>query len=303
MSKELLLEVFSEEIPARMQVKAAADLGRLLSKSLSEAGFEFADVKTFFGPRRLTLVIADLPIKSPDVTEERKGPRVGAPEQAMAGFLRGSGVTQDQCEQREDKKGKFWVAKLHKIGRSASDVLAETIPQIMADFPWPKSMKWGSGSFRWVRPLHSIICLLDGKTVPFEVAGVQSGNQTSGHRIMGQGTFTVSSFADYREQLEGSGHVLLDAADRKAKISQQIIEICHQNGLTLVEDAPLLDEVAGLAEWPVTLLGQMDKEFLDLPPEVITLSMAKHQKYFSVNNAKTGKLAANFLVVANLDAP
>ncbi|MCF6292234.1 MAG: glycine--tRNA ligase subunit beta [Robiginitomaculum sp.] len=300
---ELLLEIFSEEIPARMQVKAAANLGRLLSKSLNDAGFEFTDIQTFSGPRRLTLVIADLPEKSPDVTEERKGPRVGAPEQAMAGFLRGAGVTQEQCEQREDKKGKFWVAKLHKPGRSALDVLAEAIPQIMASFPWPKSMKWGSGNFRWVRPLHSIICLFDGKVVPFEVAGVQSGNQTSGHRIMGQGAFEVSSFADYQEQLEGAGHVLLDAADRKAKIAQQITEICQTEGLSLVEDEGLLDEVAGLAEWPVTLLGQMDKEFLDLPPEVITLSMAKHQKYFSVNNAKTGKLAPNFLVVANLDAP
>ena len=260
-------------------------------------------MKTFFGPRRLTLVIADLPEKSPDVTEERKGPRVGAPEQAMAGFLRGAGVSQEQCEQAEDKKGKFWVAKIDKPGQLAADVLATAIPQVMTDFPWPKSMKWGSGSFRWVRPLHGIICLLDGEIVPFEVAGVQSGNQTFGHRVMGQGAFKVSSFADYRQQLEGNGHVLLDAVDRKAKISQQIEQVCTQNGLELVEDAALLDEVTGLAEWPVVLLGQMDEEFLDLPPEVITLSMAKHQKYFSVNDAKTGKLAANFLVVANLDAP
>ncbi len=301
---ELLLEIFSEEIPARMQVKAVNDLQRLLSKALTEAGFEFADIQGFAGPRRLTCVIADLPIKSPDVTEERKGPRVGAPEQALAGFLRGAGIASlDDCEQREDKKGKFWVAKLHKSGRAATEVLTEIIPQIMADFPWPKSMKWGFGNFRWVRPIHGIVCILDGRIVPFEIAGIESGNQIFGHRIMGPGPFTVSSFANYRQQLEGVGRVLLDADDRKAKISQQISEICNQNNLALVQDNALLDEVSGLAEWPVTLLGQMDEGFLDLPAEVITLSMAKHQKYFSVKDAKSGKLAPNFLVVANLDAP
>ncbi len=301
---ELLLEIFSEEIPARMQVKAVNDLQRLLSKALTEAGFEFADIQGFAGPRRLTCMIADLPVKSPDVIEERKGPRVGAPEQALAGFLRGAGIASlDDCEQREDKKGKFWLAKLHKPGRAATEVLAEIIPQIMADFPWPKSMKWGFGNFRWVRPIHGIVCILDGKIVPFEIAGIKSGNQTFGHRIMGPGPFTVSSFANYRQQLEGMGRVLLDADDRKAKISQQISEICNQNNLALVQDNALLDEVAGLAEWPVTLLGQMDEGFLDLPAEVITLSMAKHQKYFSVKDARSGKLAPNFLVVANLDAP
>ncbi|VAV94226.1 Glycyl-tRNA synthetase beta chain [hydrothermal vent metagenome] len=301
---ELLLEIFSEEIPARMQNKAAADLQRLLGKALTEAGFAFTDVQSFAGPRRLTLVIADLPAKSPDITEQRKGPRVGAPEQAVAGFLRGAGVASlDECEQCEDKKGKYWVANLHKPGQSAADILAQNIPKIMASFPWPKSMKWGSGSFRWVRPLHGIVCLLDGKIVSFEVAGIKSGNQIFGHRIMGPGPFSVSSFADYRQQLEGAGHVMLDAAQRKTRITEQIEQLCKTNKLTLVEDAALLDEVAGLAEWPVVLLGEMDETFLDLPPEVITLSMAKHQKYFSVNNAKTNKLAPNFLVVANLDAP
>jgi glycyl-tRNA synthetase beta chain len=301
---ELLLEIFCEEIPARMQGKAAADLGRMLGKALKDAGFTFENVNTFAGPRRLTLVIDNLPAKSPDISEERKGPRVGAPEQALAGFMRGAGVSSlDECEQREDKKGKFWVAKLEKPGRSAAEVLAEAVPQLMADFPWPKSMKWGTGSFRWVRPLHSIICLLDGQVVPFEVAGIATGAQTHGHRQMGPGPFPVTSFADYRAQLEGPGHVMLDASDRKAKISEQIAQICEQNGLKLVEDAVLLDEVAGLAEWPMTLLGDMDEAFLDLPPEVITLSMAKHQKYFSVTHAKTGKLAPHFLVVANLDAP
>ncbi|PHR59839.1 MAG: glycine--tRNA ligase subunit beta [Robiginitomaculum sp.] len=301
---EFLLEIFCEEIPARMQGKAARDLGNGLQKSLKDAGFEFGEIQTFAGPRRLTLVITDLPEKSPDVSEERKGPRVGAPEQALAGFMRGAGISSmDKCEQREDKKGKFWVAKIEKPGRAAEQVLAETTPQIMADFPWPKSMKWGSGSFRWVRPLHGIVCLLDGKVVPFEVAGIASGNQTMGHRQMGPGPFLVSSFADYREHLEGEGHVVLDAGDRKARISEQIKQICQQHKLSLVEDPALLDEVAGLAEWPVVLLGQMDEAFLDLPPEVITLSMAKHQKYFSVNNAKTGKLAPHFLVVANLAAP
>jgi len=301
---ELLFEIFSEEIPARMQAKAARDLGQNVQKALTDTGFACADMQTFAGPRRLTLVINDLPASSPTSLEERKGPRVDAPEQAIAGFLRGCGLASlDDCEQRQDKKGTFWVAKIEKPGREATEVLTEIIPQIMADFPWPKSMKWGSGSFRWVRPIHHIICLLDGVVVPFEVAGIASGNITQGHRFMGQGSFHVSSFADYRTQLEGAGHVVLAAADRKARIESQISDTCRKAQVELVPDAPLLDEVTGLVEWPVVLLGKMDEAFLDLPPEVITLSMAKHQKYFSVTHAKTGKLAPFFIVVANIEAP
>ncbi len=300
---EFLLELFCEEIPARMQNKAADDLGRLLQKGLTGAGFVCTDMQSFAGPRRLTVLIPDLPAKSPDICEQRKGPRVGAPEQALAGFLRGAGVDSlDDCEQQEDKKGKFWVAKIEKPGRAAAEVLAELIPQIMADFPWPKSMKWGNGSFRWVRPLHGVLCILDGKDVSFEVAGVQSSHQTFGHRVMGPGPFSVSSFATYEQQLEGPGHVILSAADRKRRITEQIDGICAKHNLALVDDPALLDEVAGLAEWPVVLLGDMDASFLDLPAEVITLSMAKHQKYFSVTDIKGGKLAPHFLVVANLEA-
>lgn len=300
---ELLLEIFSEEIPARMQAKAAKDLGRMLGDALKSRGFAFDGMQTFAGPRRLTAVIADLPVQSPDVREERKGPRTSAPEQAIAGFLRGAGLDSlDACEQREDKKGAYWVAVIEKPGQQATDALAEIMPKLMADFPWPKSMKWGSGTFRWVRPVHRIVCLLDGEVVSFEVAGIQSGNETEGHRFMGRGPYMVKDFADYRAQLEGPGKVVLDAADRKARISEQIAAICAKHDLELVPDAALLDEVTGLAEWPVVLLGDMKPEFLELPPEVIQLSMAKHQKYFSVRG-KDGKLAPHFLVVANLQAP
>lgn len=301
---ELLLEIFSEEIPARMQAKAARDLGKMLGDALKARGFEFSDLQTFAGPRRLTAMIADLPLTSPDVREERKGPRVDAPEKAIAGFLRGAGVDSlDACQQREDKKGKFWVAVMEKPGQQASDAVAEIVPKLMADFPWPKSMKWGSGTFRWVRPVHKILCLLDGHVVPFEVAGIKSGDETEGHRFMGRGPYTVTGFADYRKTLEGKGKVVLDAADRKQRISEQIEAICQANDLELVADAALLDEVTGLAEWPVVLLGDMQAEFLQLPPEVIQLSMAKHQKYFSVRDPKTGKLAPHFIVIANLGAP
>lgn len=299
---ELLLEIMCEEIPARMQVKAGADFARLLGDALGKAGLAVDNVRSFTGPRRLVFV-ADVPARSPDVKEERKGPRVGSPEQALAGFMRGAGLSDiSKAETRSDKKGEYYVAVLEKSGRDAGEIIAGAVPAVMAKFPWPKSMKWGDDTFRWVRPLTSILCVLDGKIVPFEVAGIDSGNSTQGHRRMGRGPFNVTSFKDYRQTLESTGHAVLDACERKDIISKAAKTVCDKAGLVLVEDEGLLAEVAGLAEWPTVLLGDMDAAFLELPAEVIQLSMRTHQKYFSVQD-KDGKLAAKFVVVANQVAP
>lgn len=302
---QLLLEFFSEEIPARMQARAEADLERLLSAALKEAGLGWDSFETFSGPRRLGCVIEGLPLETEAVREERKGPRTDAPEQALQGFMRGAGVASlDQCEVREDKKGSFYVAIIETPGRKTADVIAAAIPQIAKDFPWPKSMKFGEGdrTQRWVRPLQRVLCLLDGAVVPFEVFGIATGNETEGHRRMGRGPFAVKDFADYETTLRDKGKVVLKRADRMAMIAEQAAKVCADAGLQLVEDEGLLNEVAGLAEWPIAILGQMDPDFLDLPPEVIQLTMKTHQKYFAVARAD-GSLAANFVVVANQDAP
>lgn len=301
---ELLLELFCEEIPARMQARGAADLARLLGEALKDHGLPETDVQTFAGPRRLTAVVHDLPAASPDVREERKGPRVGAPEKAIAGFLRGAGLeTIDQAETREDKKGAFYIALLERPGRATPDIVAEVVPDIIRRFPWPKSMRWGAGRLRWVRPLQRIVCLFDGQIVPFAVEGVSAGDETEGHRVLGRGPFRVRDFASYKHALEGEGHVLLDAAERAALIEREAKRVCADRGLELVSDPGLLAEVAGLAEWPVVLLGDMDPAFLDLPGEVIRLSMRTHQKYFAVRAPATGALAPHFVVVANQVAP
>ena len=301
---DLLLEIFCEEIPARMQAKAEADLGKALGDALKAAGLGFDALETASGPRRLSVHVTGLPVKSADVAEERKGPKVGAPEQAIAGFLKGAGLTSiDQAEVRNDpKKGDFYVAMLDKPGRLTADVVGEAVPAIIRGFHWPKSMRWGTGELRWVRPLQRIVCVLDGAVVPFDVDGLASGNETEGHRVHGRGPFTVTGWADYSKQLEGEGHVRLTRDARRDVIAKGIADVCAKAGLTWVEDAGLLEEVTGLAEWPVVVLGDMDPDFLDLPPEVITLSMRTHQKYFAVNDAKTGKLAPHFIVVANIDA-
>ena len=301
---DLLLEIFCEEIPARMQAKAEADLGKALGDALKGAGLAFDALETASGPRRLSVNVTGLPVKSADVAEERKGPKVGSPEQAIAGFLKGAGLTSiDQAEIRSDpKKGDFYVAMLDKPGRLTADVVAEAVPDIIRSFHWPKSMRWGTGELRWVRPLQRILCVLDGKVVPFEVDGLASGNQTEGHRVHGRGPFTVTGWADYSKQLEGKGHVRLTRAARRALIEADATAICEAAGLELVEDLGLLDEVTGLAEWPVVVLGQMDPAFLELPPEVIKLSMRTHQKYFAVRDPNTEELAPNFVVVANIDA-
>ena len=301
---EFLFEIFCEEIPARMQLRAGEDLSKALTDGLKKAGLSVEGAQVFTGPRRLVFT-ADIPLRSPDISEERKGPRVGSPEQALAGFMRGAGISDiSEAQIRTDpKKGEYYVAVIEKAGEDSATIIAELIPSVMNNFPWPKSMKSGRSNFRWVRPLQSMICLLDGKTISFEVGGVAAGNTTEGHRRHGKGPYTVKSFADYKKQLEGKGHVMVDAADRKAKILEDARKACAAKGLELVEDEGLLGEVAGLAEWPVVILGDMDPSFLELPGEVIRLSMRTHQKYFAVRNPKTGELAPNFIVVANQAAP
>ena len=301
---ELFLEIFCEEIPARMQAKAERDLSEALTKGLKEAGLSFGTVTALSGPRRLAVSCADVPAGSDDVTEERKGPKVGAPEQAVQGFLRGAGLSSiDEAEVRSDpKKGDFYVASRTIPGRATADIVAELVPDVMRNFHWPKSMRTGRGEMRWVRPLQRIVCVYDGAVIPFEVDGIASGNETEGHRVHGRGPYTVTGLADYSEQLSGAGHVLLTRDARRTKIETDAKAICAKHGLELVEDKGLLEEVVGLAEWPQVILGEMDPAFLELPPEVIQLSMRTHQKYFAVRDPKTGNLAPNFVVVANIAA-
>ncbi len=301
---ELLFEIFCEEIPARMQARAGADLEKALSAGLSAAGLTLTDGRILTGPRRLTYT-ASVPLRSPDISEERKGPRVGSPPQALAGFLRGAGLSDiSEAQIKTDpKKGEFYVAVIEKSGVDSADILRTLIPEVMNNFPWPKSMKSGGSAFRWVRPLQSMICLLGGTIVPVSAGGVTASNVTEGHRRHGKGPYTVKDFADYKQQLETKGHVVLSADDRKALILKDAVAACAKAGLELVEDEGLLSEVAGLVEWPVVILGDMEPSFLELPSEVIRLSMRAHQKYFAVRDPKTKTLAPNFIVVANQAAP
>ena len=300
---ELLIELFSEEIPARMQVRASEDLKRLVGEGLTAAGLTIATARAFSTPRRLALVIDGLPAMSPAISDERKGPRVGAPEQAIAGFLKAAGIASITEAEiiKDDKKGDYYVARIDKPGRKAADIVAELIPAVLAKFPWPKSMRWGTGTFQWVRPLQSIICLLDGKVVPFEIAGIASGHTTRGHRFHGNTSFKVKSFDDYVTQLTAH-KVMLDPAARMATIQEAAHAAAKAAKLQLVEDDALVAENAGLTEWPVVLMGSFDKEFLDVPGEVLTTSMKQHQKCFSVRDPKTKKLANKFVLVSNLTA-
>jgi len=298
---DLLLELFSEEIPARMQAKARDDLKTLVTNGLVEAGLTYASAGAFSTPRRLVLSVEGLSAHSPALKEERKGPRSDAPEAALEGFLRSTGLTRDQLELRDEKKGQVWFAVIEKPGRAAPQIVAEVVDQVIRSFPWPKSMRWGSGSLRWVRPLHSILCLLTdeagAEVVPFEVDGIASGNTTEGHRFMSKGRFPVSSFDDYRAKLQ-KAHVLLDSAAREAQIWHDATTAAFAQGLEVVEDKALLAEVAGLVEWPVMLMGTIPERFLDLPPEVLQTSMKEHQKFFSVRNPRTGRIE-KFVTVAN----
>ncbi len=304
---DLLLELFSEEIPARMQAGAARDLERLVVGALSERGLLFEGIKAFAGPRRLTLAISGLPAKQADVKEERKGPRVGAPEKAIEGFLRGAGVTLEQCQKQNDGKGEFYVAVIEREGRETATVLGEILPEMMAKLPWPKSMRWKSGvATRWVRPLHSILCTFDGETVPFSFAGVSSGRHTMGHRFLSSGKIEVRRFDDYAAALK-KNYVVLDAEERAAIIFEGVKQAAFIHGLEMISDEGLLAEVCGLAEWPVVLIGTIETQFMDVPPEILQTSMRTHQKYFALRDPPTsdnkpGKMANRFALVANMVA-
>jgi glycyl-tRNA synthetase beta chain len=298
----LLIELFSEEIPARMQARAAQDLKKLVTTGLVEAGLTYGGAASFATPRRLTLAVEGLLAASPTLREERKGPRVDAPEQAIEGFLRGAGLTRDQLEIRDEKKGQVYFATIEKPGRAAPEIVAEVLENAVRNFPWPKSMRWGSGSLRWVRPLHTILCILtneagEAEVVALDIDGIQAGNTTEGHRFLGDGRFAVSSFDDYAAKLKRH-FVLLDASARADTIWGEASNMAFAQGMELMEDPALLAEVAGLVEWPVVLMGQIDEAFLGLPPEVLQTSMKEHQKFFSVRNPKTGRIE-KFVTVAN----
>ena len=301
---DLLIELFSEEIPAGLQAPAAQSLKKLLTNGMVEAGLTYANASAFHTARRLTLVVEGLLDASPTVQEERKGPKVGAPEQAIDGFLRGAGLSMDDLEVRDDKKGQVYFAKITKPGRPAAEIVAEVLEATIRNFPWPKSMRWGSGSLRWVRPLQSILCILSNEAevsvVPLDVDGIKAGNQTCGHRFMAPDAFAVSGFEDYETKLKRA-KVILRADERQAAIWQEAQTQAFALGQSVVEDTGLLAEVAGLVEWPVVLMGQIDEEFLDLPPEVLKTSMKEHQKFFSVSNPKTGRIE-RFVTVANIEA-
>jgi len=298
---DLLLELFSEEIPARMQARASADLRRLVTEGLVEAGLTYASAGAFATPRRLVLSVEGLSAASSTLREERKGPRVDAPDKALAGFLRATGLSREALEQRESKKGRVWFAVSERPGRKAAEIVAEVVAATVRGFPWPKSMRWGAGTLRWVRPLHSILCLLSDEAgasvVPLEIDGIPASDSTEGHRFMSPDLFSVMSFEDYRAKLQRA-HVLLDAADRAARIRADAKIAAFAHGLELVEDAGLLAELAGLVEWPVVLIGEIGADYLDLPPEVLQTSMRTHQKFFSVKNPKTGRIE-RFITVAN----
>ncbi|MBI1493279.1 glycine--tRNA ligase subunit beta [Halocynthiibacter styelae] len=298
---DLLIELFSEEIPARMQGKAADDLKKLVTNGLVDAGLTYASAGTFSTPRRLVLAVEGLLGESPEVREERRGPKVGAPEKALEGFLRGAGVAREDLVERDEKKGAFYFATIVKPGRPAADIIAEVLEGAIRNFPWQKSMRWGTGSLRWVRPLHSIIALLSDETgatvVPMDIDGITSGDFTEGHRFMAPGRISVTSFDDYAAKLK-SAHVILDASERQDMIWQDATNQAFAQGLEIVEDPGLLREVAGLVEWPVVLMGDIADDFLDLPPEVLQTSMKEHQKFFSVRDPKSGKIV-KFITVAN----
>ncbi len=299
---QLLLEFFSEEIPARMQKRAEEDLARALGEKLKLAGLEPKAIKTFSSPRRIGAVIDDLPAKAADVNEEKKGPRVGSPDQAIQGFLKSAGLSSiDQAQVVEDKKGAFYVARIERAGRATAEIVQEIVPEIVRAFPWPKSMRSGSGDLQWVRPLQNIMCIFGGQHVQISVDSVPSEAKTWGHRFHAPDAIAPKDFAEYAVKLRAA-KVEIDREARKAKIVEDACKACAAKGLELVEDIGLLEEVCGLVEWPVVLLGDMDPAFLDLPGEVIRLSMRTHQKYFAVRDPKTQKLAPHFILVANIEA-
>jgi len=305
---DLLLELFSEEIPARMQVRAAEDLKKLVTDRLVEAGLAYEGARAFATPRRLTLAVQGVPARQPDLREEKKGPRVGSPEGAIKGFLKAAGLASiDQARIEKDaKKGDFYVAVIERPGRSAIEVIGEIVPQVIRTFPWPKSMRWGAGSLTWVRPLHSIVATFGPETeepeiVNFAVDGIAAGNQTRGHRFLAPAPFAVRHFDDYLAKLE-KAKVVLDQERRADMILADAKNLAFAQGYELVEDAGLLAEVAGLTEWPVVLMGSFDAAFLSIPPEVIRTTIRVNQKCFVLRDPQTAKLVNKFILVANTEA-
>jgi len=304
---DLLLEFLSEEIPARMQARAAEDLRKMVTDRLIAAGLAYEGAKGFATPRRLALSVHGVPARQPDIKEEKKGPRVGAPENAIAGFLKAAGLQSiKQAKVQPDKKGDFYVAVIDKPGRPTLDVIAEMIPDVVRNFPWPKSMRWGSGRLSWVRPLHSIVATFGPETeepvvVPLDIDGIKGGDETRGHRFMAPGAIKVRRFEDYVAKLE-KAKVVLDPARRADVILADAKNLAFAQGYELVEDEGLLAEVAGLVEWPVTLMGTFDKSFLSIPDEVIRATIRNNQKCFVLRDPQTAKLANKFILVANEEA-
>ena len=310
---DLLLELFSEEIPARMQAKAADDLRRMVTDRLVAEGLVYEGAKAFATPRRLALTVHGIPARQSDLKEERRGPRVGGPEAAIAGFLKATGLASiDEAKiQRDPKKGDFYIALIEKPGRATLDVLADMLPVIIRTFPWPKSMRWGArsakpGSLQWVRPLHSIVATFGMETeepdvVNFSVDGIEAGQTTFGHRFMAPAAISVRRFEDYETKLQAA-KVVLDPEGRKDIILAEAKTLAQAQNLELVEDQVLLDEVAGLVEWPVVLMGSFDRQFLSIPGEVIRATIRNNQKCFVVSDSKTGKLTNKFVLTANIEA-
>ena len=309
---DLLLELFSEEIPARMQARAADDLRKAVTDRLVDAGLPYHGAKAFVTPRRLALAVQGVPARQPDRREEKKGPRVGAPEQAVAGFLKAAGLKSlAEAKVQPDKKGDFYVAVIEKPGRPALDVISEILPAVIKSFPWPKSMRWGvqsknPGALTWVRPLHSILATFgpeieDPDIVPFTVDGIAAGNVTRGHRFLAPESFTVRRLADYAAKLD-KAKVVLDPERRRSIIHTEAKQLAFAQGLELVEDEGLLAETAGLVEWPVVLMGAFDEAFLRIPEEVIRATIRNNQKCFVLRDAAHAKLVNKFILVANLEA-
>ncbi len=322
---ELLVELFSEEIPARFQAPAAEDLRRLLTTALVDSGLTYEGAKAFATPRRLALTVHGVTARSADIREERKGPRVGAPDKAVQGFLKSAGLNSvdEATVQSDPKKGEFYVAVIERPGRPAEDIVADVLPPLLRDFPWPKSMRWGarsapadspwagpdaqgSSSLRWVRPLRSVLCTFgpeteDPQTIEFEISGLRSGNATCGHRFMAPEPITVRRFDDYVEKLEAA-KVILDPDRRQAIIAEDARNIAFAQGMEVIDDPGLLAEVAGLVEWPVVLMGSFDEAFLEIPEEVIRLTIRANQKCFVLRDAGTGRLTNRFILVANIAA-
>src|SRR5579863_27760 len=305
---DLLLELFSEEIPARMQARAAEDLKTLITDQLVAAGLVYEGAKAFATPRRLALAVQGVPARQPDQKDEKKGPRVGSPEGAIRGFLKATGLSSiDQAKIEKDaKKGDFYVAVIERRGRPAIEVIGEIVPEVIKTFPWPRSMRWGDGRLTWVRPLHSILATFGPETeepdvVAFRVAGIEAGNQTRGHRFLAPAPFAVKRFDDYVAKLL-KAKVVLDPERRRDMILHDAKNLAFAQGYELVEDAGLLAEVAGLVEWPVVLMGAFDEAFLAIPPEVIRTTIRANQKCFVLRDPQTAKLVPKFILVANTEA-